>query len=90
MSMNLYVCAKMDAVLANGKSKVIIESFELWQTPTKATRECLNSADPKTAYANWVKSLWMADRDSFADEHIRELEEWLKEYSDWKIEWYEM
>lgn len=53
MSMNLHVCAKLLADTKLGK-KTITESFDLWQTPTDVTRECLASGNPLEGYKKWV------------------------------------
>ena len=53
MSMNLHVCAKLLADTKLGQ-KTIAESFNLWQTPTDVTRECLASGNPMEEYKKWV------------------------------------
>ena len=110
MSMNLYVCAKLDANTKIGK-KTITEGFNLWQTPTNVTRECLAAGNPEGAYRNWintecrnvVREPVYAEDDIFgdgpavdyleycaADEHLKGLDEWLKDHEGWNFEWYEM
>ncbi|NCD00347.1 MAG: hypothetical protein EOL95_11705 [Bacteroidia bacterium] len=58
MSMNLYVCARAKAIIANNnKETTITNSFDLWQTPTKVTYACLESEDVAAAYISWVRSV---------------------------------
>ena len=57
MSMNVFLVAKQDAVLANGKKFVHEVGIDLWQTPTKITKKIINSSDPLKVYTEWVKEI---------------------------------
>lgn len=56
--MNLYLSASINATIKVGKKKKkhrILESFELYQTPTDITRRILKASNVKQAYIDWVK-----------------------------------
>jgi hypothetical protein len=56
--MNLHVLGSRDVTInKTGKHSVQITEFSLYQTPTKVTREILQSSDKAQAYRNWVNSL---------------------------------
>lgn len=58
MSMNLHVNAVLECVVVNtGKPKSVIESYKLWQTPTKITTAILQEEDKLKAYCDWVLSV---------------------------------
>ena len=59
--MNLNVCAKLKANTKLGR-KTIVETFDLWQTPTSVTRQCLASGDPLTFYKEWVMEDRVVDK----------------------------
>lgn len=89
MSMNLQVKAVADVTFKNGKKAVVTEKFDdLWQTPTEVTKKALQSKDPLKVYTKWVNEY--AVPNSLKREHLRELEEWMLDYSDWEIVWFEL
>jgi len=51
--MNLNLMAELLADTKLGK-KVIHESFDLWQTPTDVTRDCIASGNPEDVYRKWI------------------------------------
>lgn len=55
MSMNLHVMGIREVVVVNtGKHEMQIIDFDLYQTPTKVTRELLSSNDIAQAYRDWI------------------------------------
>ena len=82
MSMNLHVRAGYDVVFPNGEKTKRYENFELWQTPTKVTREILAQDNKLEAYIKWAND----------KRHEKEVREWVKywEKRGVKIEWFEM
>ena len=61
MSMNLYLRAELLAATKIGK-KVIHESFDLWQTPTDVTRDCIASGNPEDVYRQWITERRRVDK----------------------------
>lgn len=60
--MNFHLSATIDAETRVGK-QIITKYMDLIQTPTKVTREILNSNDIKQAYFNWVLSCRSKDEE---------------------------
>lgn len=57
MSMNLYVEANREVTVnKTGKQSTQTSIFQLYQTPTKATRQILAAPDKALAYIEWVLS----------------------------------
>lgn len=57
MSMNLHVHGKRDVTVnKTGKQSIQFVGFNLWQTPTMATRQILATDNPAQAYRDWVNS----------------------------------
>lgn len=98
MSMNLHLDAKIPIIkhMKDGTDEPseLIESFDLWQTPTKVTFHCLKG-DPLERYKEWVNShteeaekvgddefIW------YAKDHLEQLDAWLYVHKEWDIEWY--
>jgi len=87
MSMNLYLEAILPAQTSLGP-KQITESFELWQTPTIATRSILlGNAEPNIVYQrykDWVMAVApnkcginrYADDDVFCTGPVIRVDEW--------------
>lgn len=87
MSMNLYLSASIKAQSHLGPMK-FKESFELFQTPTRVTKAALRSGGKEfETYSKW---LLRTPEMEGAEDHIRELEKWLKDHEGWDIEWYEL
>ena len=64
MSMNLYVEAKLECIIAKtGETIFTTDEFDLYQTPTKITYKLLAENNTLEAYCDWVLSL-------FEDEEI--------------------
>ena len=87
--MNLRVEAVMIAKSKVGEHE-IIHTFDLWQTPTKATKQILSEKtndDIVKAYASWCR---LIDLESYSVEHINNLNAWIKEHEGWVIAFYEM
>lgn len=89
--MNLLLEATRE-VTVNKTGKIAVETcaFSLWQTPTKVTDAALENTNPKAVYIAWCKEDSQDVTESFyADSHIKELEEWIKECEDegYEIEW---
>lgn len=89
MSMNLHLDAKIPIIkhMKDGTDEPseLIESFDLWQTPTKVTFHCLKG-DPLERYKEWVNShdKWI----HYAKDHLEQLDGWLSVHKEWDIEWY--
>ena len=59
MSTNLHVTGYRTVIVEKtGKKDIQTTSFDLYQTPSKVTREILNADDPAQGYRDWV----IADR----------------------------
>lgn len=87
--MNLHVEAVVIAKSHIGKHEVR-KTFDLWQTPTIATREILahkTNADIINAYETWCNN---RNPGSYSVTHIRALKEWIEEHKEWDITFYEM
>lgn len=90
MSMNLHVEATITTMHEKLGEFEVRRTFDLWQTPTKVTRELLshkNIPDIVDAYEAWCDS---RDPDFYSIAHIRMLKEWLEEHQEWNIQFYEM
>jgi hypothetical protein len=59
--MNLHLEAVITSVSKVGTHN-IVNSFELWQTPTEATRSILKSSNKRDAYIKWVKQFEEIER----------------------------
>ena len=89
MSMNLHVEAVVIAKSYIGDHRVR-ETFDLWQTPTKVTRELLahkTNADIVDAYEIWCDN---RDPECYSFAHIKMLRQWLEDHKEWNIRFYEM
>lgn len=89
MSMNLHVEAVVVAKSHVGDHRVR-KTFDLWQTPTKVTREILahkTNADIVDAYEIWCNN---RDPEFYSVAHIRALKEWIEDHKEWNITFYEM
>lgn len=90
MSMNLNVKATITTVHETLGEFEVKRTFELWQTPTKVTKELLahkTNADIVDAYEIWC------DRNDpcfYSLEHIKMLKQWLEDHKEWNILFYEM
>lgn len=82
MSLNIFLSASLDAETKLGKTK-ITEVCDLWQTPTKVTKNILNAENKLNEYKKWVTSL----KNNYGNDHIKEVEKWLELYKEWDIEW---
>lgn len=99
MSMNLCLEARLPAETALGP-RIIIEYFDLWQTPTEVTYHCLDQPDPCTAYVEWVESFYKREpgpgcsqetidiNRGAGEAHLNYLKHWLEKHEGWEIEWY--
>lgn len=75
MSMNVYIYATRKAWTKNKAGKKVtfedIVKFNAVQTPTSATHEILNSANPEAAYCKWVLAHFEDQiEDVFADDDL--------------------
>jgi hypothetical protein len=87
--MNLHVEAVVIAKSHIGDHRVR-EAFDLWQTPTKVTRELLahkTNADIVNAYEIWCDN---RDPEFYSFAHIKMLRQWLEDHKEWDIKFYEM
>ena len=57
MSMNIHIVSKIDTLLASGEIRIIQEDFGLWQTPTKITKQILESRNRFNEYERWVMNI---------------------------------
>lgn len=82
--------------------------FDLYQTPTDITYQCLKNKDPLKVYTEWVlknsqpvveniyeqtdffyeKPPIGTKTVNYGEIHIKELNQWLKNHKNWKIEWF--
>ena len=101
--MNLYVYgSRKITVQSTGEEDIQKTYFNLWQTPTHATRTILKSPDIKKAYIEWLNRLNIEPTDitdPVTYEIINEVKDLIKKLNDWveycekngyKLEWFEM
>lgn len=88
MSMNLYLEGTREIiVVATGKQETQRFMYDLWQTPTTVTRECMASGNPAEAYYKWIRGLNNQEGGS----HIRQVKKAVKDAIEdgYTLEWSE-
>lgn len=65
MSINLNLQASAQAILRleneRTQNRIIVERFEIPQTPTEVTERILNSEDRLQAFLDWIRKEWPED-----------------------------
>ena len=104
MSYNIKLEAELKGTFTSEDGKVKFpyvsrKSFVCYQTPTKVTKKILNSSNPAEAYKECVMDLPEKYQGivneyslliAISQEHIEELDRFLKDYEDYNILWYGM
>jgi hypothetical protein len=87
MSMNIYLKAELVGEFKTKNksfSKKVQENFDCIQTPTEVTKRILQSENKYEEYKKFLTERGVQNN------HLKELDKFLSDYSDWDLVWYEL